>query len=106
MSLFLFKRFITLVVTLAGASVVIFLVLEILPGNAAQILMGPDAAPEAVTALAQKLGIDRPAPERYGPVQSPWGNPFSSGVCWITPSNEMCSMILRVLIVASVGGCG
>ena len=65
MSLFLFKRFITLLVTLAGASVVIFLVLEILPGDAAQILMGPDASPEAVTALAQKLGIDRPAPERY-----------------------------------------
>ena len=37
MSLFLFKRFITLLVTLAGASVVIFLVLEILPGDAAQI---------------------------------------------------------------------
>jgi peptide/nickel transport system permease protein len=28
--------------------VVVFLVLEILPGNAAQILMGPDASPDAV----------------------------------------------------------
>jgi peptide/nickel transport system permease protein len=64
MSLFLFKRFITLLVTLAGASVVIFLVLEILPGDAAQILMGPDASPEAVTALAQKLGIDQPGPRK------------------------------------------
>ncbi len=65
MSLFLLKRFITLLATLVGASVVVFLVLEILPGNAAQILMGPDAAPEAVAALAEKLGIDRPAGERY-----------------------------------------
>ncbi len=65
MSLFLFKRLITLIATLVGASVVVFLVLEILPGNAAQILMGPDASPEAVTALASKLGIDRPPVERY-----------------------------------------
>jgi peptide/nickel transport system permease protein len=65
MSLFLFKRLITLIATLVGASVVVFVVLEILPGNAAQILMGPDAAPEAVQALAAKLGIDRPPIERY-----------------------------------------
>jgi peptide/nickel transport system permease protein len=65
MSVFLFKRLITLIATLVGASVVVFLVLEILPGNAAQILMGPDASPEAVQALAQKLGIDRPPVERY-----------------------------------------
>ena len=66
MSLFLFKRLITLIATLAGASVVVFLVLEVLPGNAAQMLMGPDASPEAVQASAVKLGIDRPAIERYG----------------------------------------
>jgi peptide/nickel transport system permease protein len=65
MSVFLFKRLITLIATLVGASVVVFVVLEILPGNAAQILMGPDASPEAVQALAAKLGIDRPPVERY-----------------------------------------
>ena len=65
MSLFLFKRLITLIATLIGTSVVVFLVLEILPGNAAQMLMGPDASPEAVEALARKLGIDRPPLQRY-----------------------------------------
>jgi len=65
MSVFLFKRLITLIATLVGASIVVFLVLEILPGNAAQILMGPDASAEAVQALAIKLGIDRPPIERY-----------------------------------------
>ncbi len=65
MGLFLFKRLGTLLATLLGASVVIFLVLEILPGNAAQILMGPDASPEAVQALAAKLGLDLPPMTRY-----------------------------------------
>ncbi|MEI6762157.1 MAG: ABC transporter permease [Betaproteobacteria bacterium] len=66
MSLFLLKRLLTLLATLVGASVVVFLVLEILPGNAAQMLMGPDAAPEAVQALAVKLGLDLPPMQRYG----------------------------------------
>ncbi len=65
MGLFLVKRLITLLATLAGTSVVVFMVLEVLPGNAAQILMGPDASPEAVTALATKLGLDQPALVRY-----------------------------------------
>lgn len=65
MRLFLLKRFATLVATLVGASAVVFLVLEILPGNAAQTLLGPDAAPEAVAALATKLGLDQPAWQRY-----------------------------------------
>ncbi|WP_399679965.1 ABC transporter permease [Xenophilus sp.] len=65
MSLFLLKRFATLLGTLIGASIIVFLVLEILPGNAAQILMGPDADPTAVAALATKLGLDQPAWTRY-----------------------------------------
>ncbi len=65
MSLFLFKRLLTLVATLIGASIVVFGVLEILPGNAAQMMMGPDASPDAVAALAAKLGLDQPPLTRY-----------------------------------------
>ena len=65
MSVFLLKRLATFIATLLAASVVIFLVLEILPGDAAQMMMGPDASPEAVRALAVKFGLDRPPLERY-----------------------------------------
>jgi peptide/nickel transport system permease protein len=66
MGLFLLKRATLLLATLLAASVVVFAVLEILPGNAAQLLMGPDAAPDAVAALTRQLGLDHPAPARYG----------------------------------------
>ncbi len=66
MGLFLFKRLLTLLATLAGASLVVFLVLEVLPGDAAQILMGPDATPDTVAALASKLGLNQPPLARYG----------------------------------------
>ena len=65
MSVFLLKRLATFIATLLAATVVIFLVLEVLPGDAAQMMMGPDASPEAVRALAVKLGLDRPPAERY-----------------------------------------
>jgi peptide/nickel transport system permease protein len=90
MSVFLLKRLITLIATLVGASVVVFLVLEILPGNAAQILMGPDASPDAVQALAVKLGIDRPPMERYlhwvgGMLTGDLGNSYA----YSTPVSEL-----------------
>ena len=66
MGLFLFKRLAALAVTLLIASMVIFAALEILPGNAAQVLLGPDAAPAAVQALERQLGLDQPAIVRYG----------------------------------------
>jgi peptide/nickel transport system permease protein len=65
MSIFLLKRCATFVATLFAASAVIFLVLEILPGNAAELILGPTATPEAVQALAQKLGLNEPPLARY-----------------------------------------
>jgi peptide/nickel transport system permease protein len=65
MGLFLLRRMTTFVATLVGASVVIFLVLDILPGNAALTILGADASPAAVEALSHKLGLDQPALHRY-----------------------------------------
>jgi peptide/nickel transport system permease protein len=65
MSVFIFRRFLTLLATLAGASLIIFLVLDALPGNAADMLMGADASPEALRALTVKLGLDQPLLYRY-----------------------------------------
>lgn len=52
-------------VTLLGASVLIFLITTALPGDVAQVLLGTDATPEAVDALRQQLGLDRPLPVQY-----------------------------------------
>jgi peptide/nickel transport system permease protein len=65
MSVFLAKRFATFVATLLGASIVVFLVLEILPGDPAMVILGPNADQEAYDALSKKLGLDRPMLERY-----------------------------------------
>ncbi|WP_316173257.1 MULTISPECIES: ABC transporter permease [unclassified Bradyrhizobium] len=84
MSVFLLRRFLTLVATLVGASLIIFLILDALPGNAAQMLMGADASPDAVRALAVKLGLDQPLVVRYahwlgGMVGGDLGNSYAYG---------------------------
>ncbi len=55
-----FQRLLVLAATLIFASLAVFGVLEILPGNAAQTMLGASATPEAVAALAHKLGLDQP----------------------------------------------
>ena len=65
MSVFVLRRVLTLLATLVGASLIIFLVLDALPGNAAQMLMGADASADAVRALTVKLGLDQPLAVRY-----------------------------------------
>ncbi len=64
-SLFLLKRALTFVLTLLAASAVIFAVLDVLPGNAADVMLGESATPEAVQAYKVKLGLDRPPLVRY-----------------------------------------
>ena len=65
MGIFLLRRFATFVATLLAASVVIFAVQGVLPGNAAEVMLGATATPEAVQALSQKLGLDRSPAVRY-----------------------------------------
>ena len=45
---------------------VVFTVLDVLPGNAAEVMLGESATPESLAALSAKLGLDRPALVRYG----------------------------------------
>ncbi|SEG32259.1 ABC transporter permease [Bosea lathyri] len=59
------RRLFALGATLAGAALVIFLMLEVLPGDPAAVTLGLNAAPEALAALRAEMGLDRPAPLRF-----------------------------------------
>jgi len=51
--------------TLLIVSLVIFTITALLPGDAAQALLGQEATPETVAALRAKFGLDQPAHLRY-----------------------------------------
>jgi peptide/nickel transport system permease protein len=65
LSSFVLQRLLSFFITLAVTSVVVFGVLECLPGNAAQLILGETATPESLAALAEKLGLNQPALFRY-----------------------------------------
>lgn len=65
MTAYLLRRFVSLALSLVAASLVIFLVLEVVPGDPASFMMGINADPQAVIALRSQLGLDEPIYFRY-----------------------------------------
>ena len=60
-----FKRLLSLCLSLAVASIVIFAVIEIAPGDPASFMLGINAQPDTVAALRSELGLDESKLHRY-----------------------------------------
>src|SRR5438445_77315 len=54
-----------LIVSLIAASIVVFAVTNVLPGDVAAVILGTSATPEALDTLRRQLGLDQPAWTRY-----------------------------------------
>jgi peptide/nickel transport system permease protein len=65
MTAYLFNRLLTGLATLLVASLVVFAVLEVLPGDPARLMLGMNATPDAVEALREQMGLNQPLPLRY-----------------------------------------
>jgi peptide/nickel transport system permease protein len=65
MARYLLRRLAFLLVSLALASVVLFALLRMLPGDPANALTAVGASPEQIAAARQSIGSDRPLPEQF-----------------------------------------
>ena len=65
MTTYVLRRLFAFAVSLLAASVIIFLVLEVLPGDPALLILGVNAQPDTLAALRAEMGLDRPALVRY-----------------------------------------
>ncbi|QQR35909.1 ABC transporter permease [Devosia oryziradicis] len=65
MILFAFRRFLGFAVTLLLAAIVIFWLLDLLPGDPAQFILGINATPDSVARLRAQMGLDAPAHQRF-----------------------------------------
>src|SRR6266567_9251958 len=54
-----------LVVSLVVASLLVFTVVNVLPGDVAAVILGTSATPQALETLRHQLGLDQPAWLRY-----------------------------------------
>ncbi len=62
---YIIRRMAALVPILFGVSVVVFVLVRIMPGNIAQLMLGPNATPDQVQELEHEFGLDRPLVEQY-----------------------------------------
>ena len=65
MAWFVLRRLIGLALTLLAASGLVFVVLEVLPGDPALLVLGVNARPDTLAALREAMGLTDPAPWRY-----------------------------------------
>jgi peptide/nickel transport system permease protein len=62
---YLLRRLPSLLLTLLLISLVTFVVVQVVPGDPAQLILGTEAPPEALADLRAQLGLDRPLPLQY-----------------------------------------
>ena len=107
MPLFFLRRLLSFVLTLLATSVVVFAVLELLPGNAAQVILGETATPESIAAMEEKLGLNQPAATRYlswmdGMLQGQTGLSIS----YDTPTAQLMAERMQVTLPLAVMAMG
>lgn len=81
----LIRRIASLIVTLLVVSLLIFTVMNLLPGDPAAIMLGTSATPETLAALRTQMGLDEPLVVRYlawlaGALQGDLGQSYTYGV--------------------------
>jgi peptide/nickel transport system permease protein len=97
------QRLLSFFITLAVTSVVVFGILEWLPGNAAQVILGETATPESLAAMEEKLGLHQPALTRY----VEWAGGLLQGqsglsISYSTPTLELITERLQVTLPLAV----
>ncbi|PKP73589.1 MAG: peptide ABC transporter [Alphaproteobacteria bacterium HGW-Alphaproteobacteria-6] len=65
MQRYILGRLVSLGLSLLAASLVIFAVIEVVPGDPASYMLGLNASEDTVAALRDRLGLNQPVPLRY-----------------------------------------
>ena len=65
MSKYIIKRLISVIPTLLGIVLIVFILMAITPGSPAKAMLGNNARPEAIEALNRELGFYDPLPIRF-----------------------------------------
>lgn len=61
---FIAHRLAAALLTMAGAILFLFVIIQFVPGDLAGVLLGPRATPELRAAFAERMGLDRSIPEQ------------------------------------------
>ena len=114
---YVLARFASLILSMIVASLVIFTVIEIIPGDPAAFMLGVNARPDTIAALRTEMGLDASVPARYlnwvtGMVQGDFGQSYTyrtpvAGMIadrvWVSLPLAVYALILSTLIAFPAG---
>jgi peptide/nickel transport system permease protein len=105
MTAMILRRVGGLVLTLLAAALVVFVVMEVLPGDPAAVMLGTEAREDTLAALRRQYGFDRPMAERFakwiiGLAQFDFGESYTYGVPVATLIGERLSVTAPLAIMA------
>lgn len=114
---YLYRRLTSLAATLLVASLIVFVVIEVVPGDPASYMLGLNAQPDTVAALRSELGLDQSKPARYvqwvtGMLQGDFGQSYTyrtpvadmvSDRLWISLPLALYALVLSVVIAFPAG---
>ena len=66
MLLFIAKRLLFAIPTLFGVLTLVFFLVRIVPGDPAMVVLGDQASPDALAALRERLGLNKPLIVQFG----------------------------------------
>jgi peptide/nickel transport system permease protein len=62
---YIFRRLLLTIPTLLLVSVIVFGLIRLIPGDPAEVMMGPDADPASIASLHHQMGLDEPLPVQF-----------------------------------------
>jgi peptide/nickel transport system permease protein len=65
MALYILKRVLLFIPTLLGITLITFVLMQSLPGDPVQNMVGERATPETIARIRKELGVDKPLPVQY-----------------------------------------
>lgn len=65
MTRYILRQTLSLILSLIVASLAIFAMIEVIPGDPASFMLGLNARPETIAALRDQMGLNDPLPLRY-----------------------------------------
>ena len=100
---YLANRLISLMLSLLVASMAIFAVIEVIPGDPAAFMLGLNAEPETVAALRRELGLEGSVVSRYaGWVSGMLQGDFGTSYTYRVPVSELIAARLWVSLPLTV----
>lgn len=105
MQKYVLKRLLLIVPILLGVSIIVFLILNLTPGDPGRIILGPTATQEAVDTLNEKYGFYDPLPVKFfnyikDAVMGDFGESYRSGQPVFEEIMKRMPITLRLLILS------